>query len=74
MSKQLFLLSDGESVLEARMMTMDEAIEAQIDREEKEKLKDGTLNEGYIWYGPFDVKDPATMRIVHVNVQETSIH
>jgi hypothetical protein len=67
MSKQLYLLSDASEVMEARMMTPDEAVKAQ---ENAEQATAGNLN----WYGPFDVKDPATMRIVHVNVQETSIH
>lgn len=67
MNKQLYLLSDGTEVFEARMLTYDEVLKLQNEANDH---TDGNLN----WYGPFDVKDPATMRIVHVNVQETSIH
>lgn len=75
MQKFLFLLSDGEDVAQARMMTMDEAVEAEADR------KDNDLVDPYFtWYGPFDVSNPATLRITHVDRQvvvdrhEASIH
>lgn len=54
--KRLYLLSDGGEVMEARMMTTDEAEKAQRSADE---ATDGNLN----WYGPYLVKDPSTMSI-----------
>lgn len=65
MSKLLFLLSNGESVKEARMMTMEEVRQAQIEEDKKG-------NNSLFWYGPFDVKEPATLQFYHTNKQ--SVH
>lgn len=54
--KRLYLLSDATDVFEARMMTADEAVNAQKKADE---ATDGNLT----WYGPFMVKEPGRMDI-----------
>lgn len=75
MEKFLFLLSDGEEAVQARMMTMEEAVQEEASRHDNE-LADPTLT----WYGPFDVKNPATLQMVNTGKSivtdrcEPSIH